>query len=1051
MEHSADDRLRTIAVRYPIDEALTLGLDVGIASVGSAIVQNGTEQRISFAGSRCFEAPEEPRTRRPSNQTRREKRLSRRVIRRRRRRMADIRALLVETGLLISGKPDCLHNRKGERALDPWSIRADALGRRLRDDELAVALLHIAKHRGFRSNKKADTGQNASDDAKKMLGAISANKELLARYRTVGEMVAKDEKFCHNKRNREGAYSHTHERGDLEREVRGIFRDQRRLRNARATAELEERYIKIAFHQIPLQDSEHLVGMCPFEPEERRAAHHAPSFEKFRFLAKLNTVRLRRPDGAPRRLTQEELRAAVGDFGRSGKSVTWNALAKKIGQSAGTAFDGVDEKRAKADVARSSGCAAGTKALNDALGPAGLNALGDRPELLDAIAAVIAFREDLVNIEDGLRQLDGLAPVICDALMEAVRAGCFGAFKRAGHISARAARTVLPHLLDGMVYSDACAAVGYDHTQTRRVGIEDIRNAVVQRSLREAIKQVETLIHEFGARPGRIIVELARDVGKSAQERDEIKTGLDNRNAEKNRHREEMKELLNLKEEPGDEDLRRFELWKEQNYRCIYTDKSIDCRDILSTSNAVQIDHVLPRSRSHDNSYPNLVLCFTGANQDKGQRTPREWYDEEKGKLGHGWWDTFEARVRALNIKGIKKRNLLMRDFHERAQGFVARNLNDTRYASRALLSALRHLYIEENEPDPAGEGYLGNVKRRLYARPGVITAILRRAWGLDELKDRSDDRHHALDALVCAAVRSEWLLNTLTIQYQRLEQENRARWAPPVPRPWDSFHDDAIQAFEGVFVSRSEKRRGRGQGHGATYYRVSSEDGRNITFERKAVEKLTEADLKRLKDADGGNRPVAAALAAWIERGRPKNDPPRSPKGDMIRKIHLKRGRTTGFDLNGGRVDNAGMVRVDVFSKPNKRGVDEFYLVPVYRHQVMNPTKCSAPPDQAITRGRVENSWEKIEADHRFMFSIYHDAYLEITRSDGAVEAGYFRGANRDTNSITVSPHNRREHRVGSIGVKTAQTFRKFHIDRLGRKYEIAQETRTWHGADCT
>ena len=84
-------------------------------------------------------------------------------------------------------------------------------------------------------------------------------------------------------------------------------------------------------------------------------------------------------------------------------------------------------------------------------------------------------------------------------------------------------------------------------------------------------------------------------------------------------------------------------------------------------------------------------------------------------------------------------------------------------------------------------------------------------------------------------------------------------------------------------------------------------------------------------------------------------------------------------------------------------------------------------------------------------MFSIYHDAYLEITRSDGAVEAGYFRGANRYTNSITVSRHNRREHRVGGIGVKTAQTFRKFHIDRLGRKYEIAHETRTWHGADCT
>src|SRR3546814_20367874 len=101
---------------------------------------------------------------------------------------------------------------------------------------------------------------------------------------------------------------------------------------------------------------------------------------------------------------------------------------------------------------------------------------------------------------------------------------------------------MLPHLLDGHVYSEACALAGYDHTQSRRIGIEDIRNPVVRRSLREAVKQVETLIHHFGARPGRIIVELAREVGKSAEARDKRTKGIEKRTEDKQRHREKMKE-----------------------------------------------------------------------------------------------------------------------------------------------------------------------------------------------------------------------------------------------------------------------------------------------------------------------------------------------------------------------------------------------------------------------------------------------------------------------------------------------------------------------------
>jgi len=1047
MAESIGDRLKKLETRYGVDEALVFGLDVGIASVGSAVVRHDDrEASIAFAGSRCFEASEDPKTKTLKNKTRRDKRLLRRVIRRRALRMTNLRALLVDHTLLKTADPDAFHHRAG--APDPWKARAEGLDRALSDEELAAALVHIAKHRGFKSNKKSDIGQNASDDNKQMLGAISVNRELLARYGTIGRMVVSDPKFAVHKRNKGGEYTHTFARDDLHAEIINIFNAQRRLGNAKATPELESKYLGMAFHQRSLQDSEGLVGTCPFEPDEKRCPRHAPSFEKFRFLAKLNTVKVREANGSLRRLTREELHRAVADFGISSKSITWKALGKKLGLSTDTVIDGLDEKRASADMAASGGCAFGTKTLYDAIGPTGWNAISGNPAILDAVVSVIAFRDDLGRIEEGLRSVHGLEPPILEALINAVGDGDFAAFKGTGHISAKAARNILPYLLDGLVYSDACAAAGYDHSLTRRIDLDDIKNPVVQRSLREALKQVETLIHQFGARPGRIVVELARDVGKSVEERDQMTRGIERRTAEKMRRRAELKHLLNLSVEPTDEDLRRFELWKEQNYRCIYTDREIVPGDVLASRNTVQVDHILPRSRSQDNSYQNQVLCFAKANQDKRQRTPWEWkVRDEKDEL---WWNEFEVRVRALHIKGIKKRNLLMPNFDERKQGFAARNLNDTRYATRALLAALRDLYAAEDEPDPVDEGYF-RARRRLFARPGAVTAILRSAWGFAGVKDRADDRHHALDAIICAAAGNEWLLNRLTLQYQKIEAENRAKWIPNVPEPWPDFRDDAMTAYGRVFVSRSEKRRGRGQGHKDTIYGLGIEEGRKVTYERKALAALTISDLDRLKDADGGNRPLARTLAVWFDRGKPADDPPMSPKGDPIRKVVLKRKGVSGFELNGGHVDNADMVRVDIFSKPNRRGNEEFYLVPVYRHQVMNRTQWPQPPNLSIVAYKPETEWTVIDSSFTFRFSLYPDAYIEVTKRDGEVVEGYYRSADRSTGALSLSAHNFREPLIRGIGAKTLRAFRKFHVDRLGRKHEIKRETRTWHGAVCT
>lgn len=342
-------------------------------------------------------------------------------------------------------------------------------------------------------------------------------------------------------------------------------------------------------------------------------------------------------------------------------------------------------------------------------------------------------------------------------------------------------------------------------------------------------------------------------------------------------------------------------------------------------------------------------------------------------------------------------------------------------------------------------------MKRRIFARPGAITAILRRAWGLDGLKDRADDRHHALDALISAAAPSEWVLHQLTRQYQQIEGENRGRWTPPVPQPWEGFHQHAKDAYDAVFVSRSEKRRGRGQGHNDTIYRLGAIDGEKVTYERKRVLDLTQKDLSRLKDADTGNKQVAIELQRWISAGKPEDALPRSANGDVIKKVYLQRSGLSGFALNGGHVDNSDMVRVDVFSALNKKGKDEYYLVPIYRHQVMNKKDWPLPPNLAILGAKPEREWIKMDESFTFRFSLYPDSFVEVVKRNGEIINGYYRSTDRGTGAITLSTHNTRGQLIRGIGVKTLDEFRKLQINRLGQSYNIAYEARTWHGEVCT
>lgn len=1033
-----------------IHESRTLGIDLGIASCGWAVIeQDETGGRIVAMGVRTWDAPETDKERTPTNQLRRMHRGMRRVIKRRRLRMNAIRKLFRDHGLIeVQGATGL---RIGQ--LDPWELRAAGLDRKLTGPELAVALGHIAKHRGFKSNRKGERNANASDDSSKMLKAIGETTERLAHYRTVGEMFARDEAYAARKRNRDGTFTNSVLRDDQAKEVALLFDKQRRIGNALASAELEAAFVQTAFFQRPLQDSDDLVGVCPFEPTERRAARRAPSFERFRLLSRLAALRL--TEGREERpLTPDQIGAVDAVFGQT-KGVSWKALRRLLALPEGTTFAGVSSDDEKNDfVGRASSAAEGTNSLrtviHDGVSNLAWLALLNTPEKLDAAAAVITFREDIDSIRKGLTEI-GFDPPVLAALMAAVEDGRpFKAFKGAAHISAKAARNILPHFAAHPLYSDACAAAGYNHARPPETDVDAIANPVARKAVREALKQVKAIVQEYGL-PGAIHVELARDVGKSKEERDEIKSGIEKRTKALDRLRGEFHNVVG-REPSGREDLLRFELWQEQGGRCLYSDRDIHPNMIVASDNTVQVDHILPWSRSGDDSFVNKTLCFAKANQDKRGATPFEWIGADASR-----WETFRACVESNKaMNGRKKRNYLLRDAAVLTEKFRPRNLNDTKYAARLTLDLLARMYPESDrftgvprKPEEAKK------TRRLFARPSGLTDRLRRAWGLQGLKKDevgkriADDRHHALDALI-VAVTSEDALNQLTKAAQIEEDRGSSRFIANFPQPWPGFRDEAHAMLREVFVSRAERRRARGEAHAQTVRRVTNAGDGPVVYERKAVDALTVGDLERIKDPDR-NAVLIASLREWITAGKPKDRRPLSPKGDPIAKVRLATTKKVDVLVRDGVAERGEMVRVDVFRKKNKRDAWEYYLVPIYPHQVFDAEDWPKPPNRAVQAYKPEDEWPEMTPDHEFLWSVHPFSLIEVETSKGLHVMGYCRGMNRAVGALSISAPHSRDEIVEGIGARTLGLFAKHQVDRLGRRTEIVREKRTWRGAVCT
>ena len=340
-----------------------------------------------------------------------------------------------------------------------------------------------------------------------------------------------------------------------------------------------------------------------------------------------------------------------------------------------------------------------------------------------------------------------------------------------------------------------------------------LRNPVVCRGLTELRKVVNALIRQYG-KPELIRVELARDLKKSRQQREDLTK--QNRDNEKSRDaaRKKIAERLHCDENAvSNLDILKVRLAEECNWECPYTGKSIAIEALVGKHSQFDVEHIIPFSRSLDNSFLNKTLCYHEENRGvKRNQTPYEAYAGERDAVA-GDHRASEAVPRLGGPCQAAKVPAA-----ETGRGF------------RRPDAARHPLHVAAGHR-VSGLLYGGTIDadhtRRVQVSAGRITAYLRDEWGLNAIladgdedeKNRDDHRHHAVDAAVIALTDAETVELLSRSAEVAAERGHRLFVLEEIKKPWPTFLDDLRRAIDAINISYRVNRRVTGALHEETHY----------------------------------------------------------------------------------------------------------------------------------------------------------------------------------------------------------------------------------------
>ncbi len=803
-----------------------IGLDMGATSIGWSVFDVENQNLIDF-GVRIFDDGREDKSKASLCVKRRNARGARRLNNRRHIKTDELLKKLTALNLFPMEKSE----KEELKKQNPYFLRKAALDRKLTPFELGRVLLQLGKRKGFKSNRKdnKEEGGKLKIGYQELLTAMAEKKartygEYLSMLLEEHQPVRLKNLFDDNGKYKGGLFPF---REVYEQEFDKIWQKQKEYYPEILNDENYRKIKEIIFFQRPLKEAEE--GECQFEKGEKRIPRAHPLFQEFRIWQNiLNLSFCGESDESYHPLSKQE-HEKLAELLQNPLPLKPNAkgvvIYANIKKALGLDKNGVFnfERNNKVGSELEKGLLVDTTQLSmdkskymaefwqkmsvEQRGKL-INVLSRPQNYIDYPLGKISIDDENNLILQYLCQEFGLSCEAADELLFDISLE-----DDFGSLSEKAISKILYLMKNGVAYTDAWQELYpsenkqhldflpyYGELLTQNCTgkkscpqtVEEEYGRIGNATVHVALNQVRYLINEIIATYGKpydIAVEYARDLPASTKERLKMSDTRDANEQENQKAEKEMRSKI------GDRayskrDIQKYKIWKRLGSKdgnplikeCPFTGRAISIEDLMN-GQKVQIEHLIPFSRSLDDSLNNKVLAYVDANRYKGNRTPFEAFGESKD--GYNWQ---EIKQRAKRLNAEQQWRFApdaMKKFEEQV-GPIARSLNDTRYMTRLLHDYLQPIVREDG-------------KQTVQAVVGALTSMVRKAWGLDLYKNKEDDEryrafhnHHAIDAIIVSAIERSQIASVAKI-LQKVSQSVIEEFKDEFPK----LRDDKVSDDE--------------------------------------------------------------------------------------------------------------------------------------------------------------------------------------------------------------------------------------------------------------
>ena len=794
-----------------------LGLDLGATSIGWAIynIENNT---LVNMGVRIFDDGREDKSKASLCVKRRSVRGARRLQNRRSMQKKELLKKLIQLGLF----PENETERQQLKLLNPYELRVKALDEKLSLYEIGRVCFSLVQRKGFLSNRK----DNKEEGGKLKAGYKQLKEAMVATSaRTYGEYLYFQMQNNQKIRLKDTFDSFGKFLGGLfpfreiyKEEFKTIFAKQKQYYPDILTDEVCKTLENIIYFQRPLKEAEE--GWCTFEDGERCIAKAHPLFQEFRIWQHLMNLTFSEEYSTDYRMLVKDEREVLinilqhpADYITTKKAIlTYKSIKSFLNLDKKGMFNfecksninntdmqnGILANTTEYAVAHTQYLSAEWKQLSQTDKELLINILSRPESYIDFPKTKLSIEEQDKIIIDYIVKKFSFSQASAKELLYDVDLE-----EGYASLSEKAIRKILTEMKKILPYDVACLEAGYHHSVKNYAELDSlpyygeiltksclgqkinpktpeekygkINNATVHVALNQIRHLVNTLIQEYG-KPYDISIEYGRDLPASMQERKKLSDTRDKNEIENQRIEKLLSERIGLTH-CNKRDIEKYKIWEKQGVKkggngalereCPFCGKTISLSELLSDGYHFQIEHLIPFSRSFDDSLDNKIISCVACNRIKGNKTPYEAFSDKE------FWSEIQRRSKKLSEEQQWRFGKDAMKKFESKEGPIARSLNDTRYMTRILQDYLKPIV----HPDG---------KKTVQSVVGQLTSMVRKAWGLNQYKNKDNKEdyrslhyHHAVDATVIAMISrgqishvAQELKNMRSSVYQQFKDE---------------------------------------------------------------------------------------------------------------------------------------------------------------------------------------------------------------------------------------------------------------------------------------